>query len=464
MSVVVVGDVLLDVDLDGSAERLSPDAPVPVVHGVAEHARPGGAGLAATLAASVAGGEEVVLIAPVGDDPHTSRLRAMLEDAGVRLVALAAEGSTVRKTRVRAEGQTLVRIDHGDARAAQGPLDPLATTALAGAAIVLVSDYGRGTAAHPEIRRLLGAVPSVVWDPHPRGAPPVPGARLVTPNLAEARHFATTLNVAASGTPASGAPVSASHTTVAGWAAGLVRAWRASGVAVTMGSRGALLSVGEDVPSLLPAPATAVGGDTCGAGDCFAVGAAMSLRNGGLLTEAVAEGVRLATAFVTGDDLRRNGAAFEGGLPDPLDVVRRTRERGGTVVATGGCFDLVHAGHVELLRQARALGDCLVVCLNSDASVRGLKGEGRPVVGEADRRRVLAALDSVDAVLIFEESTPMKAIETIRPDLWVKGGDYARTDLPEASVVRRYGGEVVLLPYLAGTSTTRILDRVRSGA
>jgi rfaE bifunctional protein nucleotidyltransferase chain/domain len=190
----------------------------------------------------------------------------------------------------------------------------------------------------------------------------------------------------------------------------------------------------------------------------------MSLRNGGLLTEAVAEGVRLATAFVTGDDLRRNGAAFEGGLPDPLDVVRRTRERGGTVVATGGCFDLVHAGHVELLRQARALGDCLVVCLNSDASVRGLKGEGRPVVGEADRRRVLAALDSVDAVLIFEESTPMKAIETIRPDLWVKGGDYARTDLPEASVVRRYGGEVVLLPYLAGTSTTRILDRVRSGA
>lgn len=130
-------------------------------------------------------------------------------------------------------------------------------------------------------------------------------------------------------------------------------------------------------------------------------------------------------------------------------------------MATGGCFNLLHAGHVGLLRQARRLGDCLVVCLNSDASVRALKGPGRPLVGAPDRARVLAGLECVDAVLAFDEPTPAAVLDRLRPDVWVKGGDYARGELAEAPVVRRYGGKVVLLPY-TGHSTSRIVAAVRT--
>jgi rfaE bifunctional protein nucleotidyltransferase chain/domain len=140
-------------------------------------------------------------------------------------------------------------------------------------------------------------------------------------------------------------------------------------------------------------------------------------------------------------------------------VVQRVRAAGGTVVATGGCFDLLHAGHVDSLRAARGLGDCLVVCLNSDASVRRLKGAGRPVVGQEDRARVLQALECVDAVLVFDEDTPEQILRTLRPDVWAKGGDYAGAELPEAPVLAEWGGALVVLPYLRGRSTS---DMVRT--
>jgi rfaE bifunctional protein nucleotidyltransferase chain/domain len=214
--------------------------------------------------------------------------------------------------------------------------------------------------------------------------------------------------------------------------------------------------------------------DTCGAGDCFSAVVALALRDGRLLTEAVTEAVHRASAFVAGGGAGRLGASAPPGAEtsarpvaedspsDAWTVVRQVRERGGKVVATGGCFDLLHAGHVSLLCQARALGDCLVVCLNSDTSVRGLKGAGRPVAGERDRARVLSALDSVDGVLIFDDRTPAKVLERLRPDVWVKGGDYAPADLVEAETVRRHGGEVVLVPYLGGRSTSRMVERVRA--
>jgi rfaE bifunctional protein nucleotidyltransferase chain/domain len=137
------------------------------------------------------------------------------------------------------------------------------------------------------------------------------------------------------------------------------------------------------------------------------------------------------------------------------------RARGGTVVATGGCFDLLHAGHVATLEAARALGDCLVVCLNSDDSVRRIKGEGRPLQPEADRARVLAALAAVDAVVVFSEDTPVEVLGRLRPDVWVKGGDYAGDDLPEAALLRSWGGEVVTVPYLPGRSTSGLVELSR---
>jgi rfaE bifunctional protein nucleotidyltransferase chain/domain len=155
------------------------------------------------------------------------------------------------------------------------------------------------------------------------------------------------------------------------------------------------------------------------------------------------------------DDVRRPPP---GSIEAAAEVAERVRARGGTVVATGGCFDLLHAGHVATLEAARSLGDCLVVLLNSDDSVRRLKGPTRPIQADQDRVRVLAALDAVDAVAVFGEDTPVEALRRLRPHMWAKGGDYSIEQMPEAEVMNEWGGQVIVLPYLDGRSTTRLVQ------
>jgi rfaE bifunctional protein nucleotidyltransferase chain/domain/rfaE bifunctional protein kinase chain/domain len=444
--VVVIGDALLDRDLDGRAERLAPDAPVPVVDAIEAHPRAGGAGLAATLAA--AAGHDVVLVCALGDDSAGRELAALLADAGVLVVDLGLRGATPEKVRVRAGGRALVRLDRGGESSGCGPLGD--ASVLGGADAVLVSDYGRGVAAEPTVRAALSALRApLVWDPHPRGPAPVAGATLVTPNLKEA--------VAAAGAP---------HPSpfAAGEAAGRVLAsrWRAVGVCVTLGERGAVLVSGDSPALAVPAPRV-IGGDPCGAGDCFAATAAGRLAAGALPSEAVRAAVEAASAFVAagGAASARRAPAAEPGV-DAVALAERVRRAGGTVVATGGCFDLLHAGHVRLLEQARALGDCLIVCLNSDASVARHKGPDRPLVGERDRAAVLAALACVDAVVVFGEDEPTAVLRRLRPDVWAKGGDYAVAELPEARALAEWGGQAVIVPYVAGRSTTRIIEKAVS--
>jgi D-beta-D-heptose 7-phosphate kinase / D-beta-D-heptose 1-phosphate adenosyltransferase len=201
----------------------------------------------------------------------------------------------------------------------------------------------------------------------------------------------------------------------------------------------------------VPAPPVS-GGDPCGAGDCFAATAAGRLAAGALPSEAVRAAVEAASAYVG-----RESAAVPSG--DAVELAARVRRSGGTVVATGGCFDLLHAGHVHMLERARALGDCLIVCLNSDASVARLKGPDRPLVDEQDRAAVLAALACVDAVVVFGEDDPSRVLGELRPHVWVKGGDYALSDLPEAEVLASWGGRAVLVPYVAGRSTSGLIDK-----
>ncbi len=451
---VVVGDALLDRDVTGRADRLSPDAPVPVVSAVTEAERPGGAALAALLAALDRPAGGVVLVTALGADPAGERVAALLAAAGVRVVAGRLTGRTPEKERVRVGGQSLLRLDREDGTAAPVAATPAMREALAGAGAVLVSDYGRGLAAGDELRGWLAdaarRVP-VVWDPHPRGSVPVPGVRLATPNLAEALGFTS---AAAGG----GVPVAAR--------AGreLARRWRAAGVAVTLGAGGALLATADDVPLVVPAPPV-TGGDPCGAGDRFASAVAAGLAAGALPSEAVTAGVAAASAYVgAGGPAALLAAAGPAEAPAGVeDVVRRTRAAGGTVVATGGCFDLLHAGHVATLQAARRLGDCLVVCVNSDASVRRLKGPARPLVPERDRVRVLAALGCVDAVTVFDEDTPLAVLDRLRPDVWVKGGDYTASALPETELLAGWGGEVVVVPYLEGRSTSRLVEVATTG-
>jgi D-beta-D-heptose 7-phosphate kinase/D-beta-D-heptose 1-phosphate adenosyltransferase len=450
---VVVGDALLDVDLVGSASRLTPDAPVPVVEDVQRHERPGGAALAAVIAASSTT-REVVLVAPLDSDDGAERLRALL-DGRVTLLPIPATGGTAVKQRVRVGDHSVVRIDSGSPLATLGALPESAAAAIRDAAAVLVADYGRGTTAAPDVRAALAeARGPVVWDPHPRGADPVPSVRLVTPNGAEAARVATEVPAGARGLAAVGARAEA-----------LIRRWGVGAVAVTLGARGALLSYGEGAPMVVPDVAV-TGGDPCGAGDSFAAAAALALADGAVTGEAVAAAVAAATAFVA----RGGAAAWDADAsPQPnvvaepgVDaVLARVRAAGGTVVATGGCFDLLHPGHVATLRAARGLGDCLIVCINSDDSVRRLKGPSRPLVTAPDRARVLEALEFVDAVVVFEEDTPAEVLDRLRPDVWAKGGDYAGADLPEAAVLRTWGGQAVVLPYLDGHSTTALVERSR---
>lgn len=446
---VVVGDALLDRDLIGSVSRMAPDAPVPVVDVSSGTSRPGGAGLAALLAAR--DGRPVTLVTALGADPAGREVADLLAGAGVEVIDMGLQGRTPEKVRAKAGDQPLLRLDYGGPPAAVGPLPDAGARAIAGAPAVLVADYGRGVTSEAAVRDALVALPTrrpMVWDPHPRGADPVPGVRVVTPNRAEA-----------------GLPEDATLAAVTDRARRLAAQWSAAGVAVTLGARGAVLVEGDGPPLAIPAP-PAGRGDPCGAGDRFAATTAALLADGALPSEAVTAGVASASAFVAA------GAA--GGLRQPVPrpdaggdaftLVERVRAAGGTVVATGGCFDLVHAGHVSVLEAARSLGDCLIVCLNSDASVRRLKGPGRPLQHQEDRARVLQALGCVDGLVIFDEDTPEAVLNRLRPDVWAKGADYALGNLPEAALLATWGGQAVVLPYLEGRSTTRLLQEVTARA
>ncbi|SEG46694.1 rfaE bifunctional protein, domain II [Saccharopolyspora kobensis] len=447
MKLAVVGDALLDVDLSGGAERLCPDAPVPVVDVAARKCRPGGAALAAVL--GDASGADVTLITGRSDDSAGRELDRLL---AARCVLLDApfSGGTPSKTRVRADGQSLVRLDVGDGMVPDIPLAAGPFEALRSADAVLVADYGRGITRNSWLRRELARLPSdvpLVWDPHPRGAEPVPRTDLVVPNHAEALSFG------AGAGSAEGAEA-------------LRLRWSCGAVAVTMGARGAVVSPPGE---FLRAPEL-VGRrpDVCGAGDSFAVSVTLALGRGVPLLEAARYGVDCASRFVA-----EGGAgawACDGSEPPPprpgssFSRVEQVRSWGGRVVAAGGCFDLLHPGHINLLNRARSLGDALVVCMNSDESVRRLKGPPRPVVHAEDRRCLLEALECVDAVAEFDETSPSRLLEQLRPDIWVKGGDYEPDQLPEARVVERHGGRTVLVPLVDGYSTSRILRDLEHGS
>ncbi|WP_043445976.1 PfkB family carbohydrate kinase [Arthrobacter sp. L77] len=447
MRIVVVGDVLLDTDLSGGAGRLSPDAPVPVVDVDDVRRRAGGAGLVARMLH--ADGHDAVLVTVLADDEAAGLLRTELE--GVTVVAGPSGAPTPVKTRVRASGQAVVRFDEGCATPPVPGTTDAMLAALDGADAIIAADYGRNLLANGDLRArlqaLAGTIP-VVWDPHPSGARPVPGVAAVTPNLAEALRFA---DVQGSGTRAAAAAAEV-----------LLSAWGSRAVLVTMGDHGALVAAAGLLPQVVPAPPVSAP-DPCGAGDRFASALAVGLAEGAPIDAAAQQAVEAAAHFLASGGVATMGRRREDApqlLPvdglDALDLARRTREAGGTVVATGGCFDLLHAGHARTLAAARRLGDCLIVCLNSDASVRGLKGESRPIIKQEDRAELLLALGCVDAVVVFSESTPENAISRLQPDIWVKGGDYAAEDLPEAALVSSWGGRTVTVPYIPARSTTKL--------
>ncbi len=457
MKITVVGDTLLDADAHGAARRLLPDNPVPVVDIDHIDHRPGGAGLAAALLAAV--GHEVSLVTVLGNDEESERLLSALAD--VTVVAARLDQPTPVKKRVLADGHLVTRLDENCSTSRNEVTDEM-LRAVHDADAVLVSDYGRGLVTDESLRAALSRAAAripVVWDPHPAGPPPVPNTTTVTPNFSEA----TTL----AGIEAGETSIPTAHAA----ATELLDLWSVASVIVTLGSRGALIL---DAAGARFSPATkSVTGDECGAGDCFAGRLAASLAAGadlmGAVDRAIAETAEYIALGGAGTYLQNLAQEDDRAEPEPdfngtsaLARAESVRARGGTVVATGGCYDLLHAGHARALSAARRMGDTLIVLLNSDDSVRRLKGDTRPIVQAQDRAELLLALDCVDEVVIFDEDTPVRAIESIRPDIWVKSDDYRSTDLAEAKTIAEWGGRLVTVPFVPARSTSRLAQALHS--
>lgn len=472
LRVVVIGDAMLDSYVRGTATRLCSEGPVPVVSKTGEERCPGGgANTAANLRAL---GAEVVYLGIVGADTASHHLRSSLRDHGVddRWLIEDPDVETIHKLRISAGNQYIVRLDTGEswrpAAAMEERLLNRLTDALPSADVVVISDYGYGVASNALIERLRDLrleQPLVVDAKDVRRFRHV-GATLLTPNHLEARNAVE---------PA----VRPNHEIqvpdleeIGRRLFGMVDA---TNLAVTMAEHGVLLFSRDGTTRHLAAHPVA-DADPVGAGDTFMAAAALALGAGAPCTTAVRIGIEAAgiavskcrTAVVEQDELlRRLNRRDEVIQPEVAPLAARLeadRADGRKVVFTNGVFDLLHPGHVQFLRAARELGDILVVAVNSDASARRLKGESRPITGEQDRLALVAALDTVDYAILFEDDTPSSLISALRPDVHVKGSDYEGKELPEADALREVGALSVILPQIGDSSTTGVIDRILATA
>ncbi|MEW9549889.1 D-glycero-beta-D-manno-heptose 1-phosphate adenylyltransferase [Nonomuraea sp. NPDC050783] len=460
---VVVGDVMLDSWLHGSAKRLAQEAPVPVMSLEATENAPGGA--ANTAANLVALGARVRLIGVAGDDEPGGELRQALSLLGVEPDLLTVPGRrTSHKRRLVTDGQLTARFDDEDP-------DPLPETAerellrrieaaAPAADVVVACDYAGGVCT-PSVRAALAGLPLLVVDAHAVAPWRESRPTAVLPNYAEVVRLL--------------AEEGGELDRLAYLVARSDRVLELTGadmVVTTLDGEGTLLHR-PGLPPYRTYARPAPQHMATGAGDTYTAAFALWLADGAAPEEAAEAGQAAAgvvvrrpgTAVCTRHDLLRALRRREGAVQTPerlaqlLDEHRRGGER---VVFTNGCFDVLHRGHVTYLEQAARLGDVLVVAVNSDAGVARLKGPGRPVNPCEDRMSVLAALNDVDYVVEFDEDTPERLLRMIRPELYVKGGDYTPEMLPEAPLVRAMGGEVRVLDYLPDRSTTAIIGRMRS--
>lgn len=463
--VLVVGDVMLDRYWQGATSRISPEAPVPVVRVDERHDRAGGAGNVAVNLASL--GVQVHLLGLVGDDEAGRELAQILGAAGVstELPAIASV-PTVTKLRILSRHQQLIRLDFEQPGFAArcDAISAAYARALASVDVVVLSDYGKGTLADAPglIRAARAAGKPLLVDPKGADFDRYRGATVITPNLAELETVV--------------GPV-ADEAALQTRAAALCTELDLTHLLVTRGENGMTLVDGAANRLHLPARAREVF-DVTGAGDTViavlaaALGAGLGWQEAAGLANLAAGIVvgKLGAASVTAREL---ADAADGqwradtAVVDQDELLRRVaeaRRRGERLVMTNGCFDVLHRGHITYLEQAKQLGDRLIVAVNDDASVRRLKGPGRPVNSAADRMALLAAMRCVDWVVGFSEDTPSRLIERVLPDVLVKGGDYRPEDIAGYEAVTAAGGEVRVLDFVQGYSTSTLLTRTGGAA
>ena len=465
---LVIGDLMLDEYLWGKAERISPEAPVQVVDVVREELRLGGAGNVVNNLAAL--GARVTVCSVVGEDENGAALLKAFKSREVATDAVFRDPSrrTSRKTRVVAAHQQIVRID----RESREPLaadveQQLCSWIAANFAqfnVILLSDYNKGVLTPRVIDTAIAAarpcgIPVLV-DPKGTDYSRYQGATILTPNRKEAE--------AASGVAIRDLDSLEHAATTIMETAGLEH------LLITRSEEGMSLFSRLAEPVHIPTLAREVF-DVSGAGDTVLASLAVGLAAGLGMSEAarlanIAAGIavaKLGTSTVSPDEII-NALALAHPDSDSkiknLDVltaiIAAEKARGKRVVFTNGCFDLLHAGHVKYLQKSRKLGDLLILGLNSDASVRRLKGEKRPLIGEDERAHILAALDCIDYVVLFDEDTPLALITALKPHILAKGGDYTADSVVGKEVVEAYGGRVELVSFVDGKSTTNIIERV----
>jgi D-beta-D-heptose 7-phosphate kinase / D-beta-D-heptose 1-phosphate adenosyltransferase len=470
-AIVVIGDVMIDRYVTGKVERISPEAPVPVLLHSHDRAMAGGA---ANVAVNiVALGCDARLVGAVGNDQNGEDLKNILAQAGVSITHLSTDAArpTICKTRVVSGRQQFFRID----REVTGPLSDgmekavidAARDAMSDADMVVISDYAKGVFSDHVLREIIDAARSfgklVLVDPKRRTFEAYRGAHLIKPNAGELS--------AASGMPcATDGEVEAAGEVIARQFDGVVLVTRAeAGMSLIRPKQ----RVRHFKSSVLEVA------DVSGAGDTALAALAVSMVEGRTIEDAVtlsnvAAGVavsKLGTAIVSRAELDAALARISGPKHHPGSLATRStaaemaaawRRMGERVVFTNGCFDLIHVGHIELLTFAAGEGDRLIVGLNTDASVQKLKGPTRPIQTELDRARIIGALRTVDLVVLFDEPTPLSLIDAISPDVLVKGADYVEEQVVGGDLVKSRGGRVALFPLVEGRSSTKIVERMRS--
>jgi len=468
LHVWVVGDVMLDEYVTGAVERISPEAPVPVVRTQATEHRLGGAANVAHQIAAL--GARVSLGGIVGGDDAGERLRMLCGVAGIdtRGVLTLSGRQTTRKLRIMGQSQQLLRLDWEDINACT----PRATGRLISKLVeagrpdaVILSDYAKGVLTLETIAGVAQGHTSIpiVVDPKHRDFHRYHGATVLTPNLHE-------LEVAIEGVLEVG-----DTARVAAAARTLLSATGVQSMVVTLGKRGMLVVPSQEPEVLVPAIPCEVY-DVTGAGDTAIAVLTLALATRVPLVQAArlanaAAGVsvsQVGTVAVSAASIREALATQpESKLVSHRDLAARAvlwRTAGKRIVLSNGCFDILHAGHLALLNHAATLGDILVLAINSDASVRRLKGPERPLVPQAERAALLAALTFVNAVTIFEEDTPLSVLESVKPNVLVKGGDYQPSEVVGRELVEANGGRVEIVPLMPEKSTTRLVERIRGAA
>jgi len=460
--IIVIGDVMLDRYWSGQASRISPEAPVPVVRVNNHEDRVGGAANVALNIARLGG--HVTLLGVVGDDTEGALLKHMLEAEGVNCkFVFQAAMRTICKLRIMAQHQQLIRVDfeHVPLQFDRAALQALLLDHLLDHDVLVLSDYGKGTLADVTayIRNAKQVGLKVLVDPKGTDFQRYATADVITPNLAELQAVVGAC---------------ADELALQSKSRKLIANKQISALLLTRGEAGMTLVLPESSHSL-PAQAKDVF-DVTGAGDTviavMSLGMAVKLP----LQEAMylanlAGGIvvgKLGTSTVSNEELARalhgdrDVAVYGIVSEDELAcLITRAKAAGERVIMTNGCFDLLHVGHVTYLQQARALGERLIVAVNSDASVKTLKGESRPINGLQQRMTVLAALACVDWVVAFEEETPERLYCKLLPDVIVKGGDYMPDQVAGGDCVIKAGGEVKILSFVEGQSTTNMINKAR---